>query len=200
MLITKVFMKDIEEFDDYLVDLRTKSTSRRLVKNGEKSLLYQCIQCIHSKIHHHKIPGKITKGTSSSRGKDIWHFRMVQVGPQKYTLDYVENQILRKMGDPRIHFAINCGAKSCPILLNEAYLPEKLNGQLTKMTKKFVQNTSHNTIKPKKVEISKIFEWYAEDFNKNGETIISFLNKYGTVTVEKGAKISYKEYNWTLNE
>ena len=133
-------------------------------------------------------------------GKDVWHFRMVQVGPQKYDLTQIENNILRTMGDPRIHFAINCGAKSCPKLLNEAYTAEKLNGQLSSVTKKFIANETHNQISAKKIKISKIFEWYAEDFNKGTETTVSFINKYSSVTVNADAKVEYLEYNWKLNE
>jgi len=102
------------------------------------------------------------------------------------------------MGDPRIHFAINCGAKSCPKLLNEAYEADKLSSQLTTATKKFLANKTHNVITPKKVKISKIFEWYAEDF-KGDNSLIKFLNKYGPVTVNTDAKIEYLEYNWELN-
>jgi hypothetical protein len=42
----------------------------------------------------------------------------------------IENEILRKMDEPRIHFAINCASVSCPNLLNEAYTEAKLEQQL----------------------------------------------------------------------
>lgn len=195
----KGFMDDIEEFDEYLVELRTKAPMADWSKTEKKAFYINAYNAYTIKFIITKYPVKSPKDVKFS-GKDMWHFRMVQIGPQKYDLNQVENNILRRMGDPRIHFAINCGAKSCPKLLNEAYLPEKLNAQLTKVTKAFVRNTTHNTIKPKKVQISQIFEWYEDDFKENGETVIKFLNKYGTVTVESGAKVEYKEYNWALNE
>ena len=85
-------------------------------------------------------------------------------------------------------------------MLNEAYTAEKLNGQLSSVTKKFITNETHNQISAKKIKISKIFEWYAEDFNKGSETVVSFINKYSSVTVNADAKIEYLEYNWKLNE
>lgn len=193
----KGFMDDIQDFDDYLLELRQKAPQSDWSKTEKKAFYINLYNAYTIKFIILKYPVSSPKDVKFS-GKDIWHFRMVQAGPQKYTLDWVENGILRKMGDPRIHFAINCGAKSCPKLLNEAYEADKLNAQLTKVTKAFVQNSSHNTIKAKKVVISKIFDWYAEDFKKDG--LISFLNKYGSVTVQDDAKISYKEYDWSLNE
>jgi Protein of unknown function, DUF547 len=195
----KGFMADIDEFDDYLVELREKAPMKDWSKGEKKAFYINAYNAYMIKFIITKYPVSSPKDAKFS-GKDIWNFRMVQVGPQKYSLKQVEDNILRRMGDARIHFAINCGAKSCPKLLNEAYTVDKLNSQLTKATKLFIQNTSHNSIKPKKVVVSKIFEWYAEDFNKNGNTVISFLNKYGNVTVLDAAKIEYREYNWKLNE
>lgn len=193
----KGFMDDIKEFDDFLVELREKAPQGDWTKTEKKAFYINAYNAYTIKFIITKYPVKSPKDAKFS-GKDLWNFKMVLIGPQRYTLDWIENGILRKMDDPRIHFAINCGAKSCPKLLNEAYMPDKLNAQLTKVTKSFVQNSNHNTLKPKKVVISQIFEWYAEDFKKDG--LINFLNKYGNVTIEADAKVSYGEYDWALNE
>lgn len=193
----KGFMDDIKAFDDFLIELREKAPQGDWSSSEKKAFYINAYNAYTIKFIITKYPVKSPKDARFS-GKDMWNFKMVLIGPQRYTLDWVENGILRKMGDPRIHFAINCGAKSCPKLLNEAYEPDKLNAQLTKVTKAFVQNSAHNILKPKKVVISHIFEWYAEDFKKDG--IIAFLNEYGNVTIEDDAKIEYKEYDWSLNE
>lgn len=195
----KGFMDDIEEFDEYLIELREKAPMKDWSKNEKKAFYINAYNAYTIKFIITKYPVNSPKDVKFS-GKTIWEFRMVQIGPQKYNLQQVEDNILRRMGDPRIHFAINCGAKSCPKLLNEAYTADKINSQLTKVTKAFVQNKSHNILKPKKVIISKIFEWYADDFKENGGSVIKFLNEYGNVTIEEDAKIEYKEYNWDLNE
>ncbi|MEO9532114.1 MAG: DUF547 domain-containing protein [Crocinitomicaceae bacterium] len=195
----KGFKKDIEKFDEYLIELREHPPMKDWSKSEKKAFYINTYNAYMIKFILTKYPVSSPKDVKFS-GKDVWHFRMVQVGPQKYDLTQIENNILRKMGDPRIHFAINCGAKSCPKLLNEAYTADKLNAQLTSVTKKFLQNKTHNQIAEKKVKISKIFEWYAEDFTKGDNTIISFINKYSAVTVRADAKIEYLEYNWSLNE
>lgn len=195
----KGFIEDIKEFDEYLREVREHAPMKDWSRSEKKAFYINAYNAYTIKFIITKYPVKSVKDVKFS-GKDIWSFKMVQIGPTKYTLSQVEDNILRRMNDPRIHFAINCGATSCPKMLNAAYLPETLNGQLTRSTKNFVRNTAHNTLGPKKVKISKIFEWYAEDFKKDGNSIIKFLNEYGQVTIKEDAKIEYKEYNWELNE
>lgn len=193
----KGFKEDMEELDEYLIELKTKAPQGDWTKNEKKAFYINAYNAYMIKFLLAKYPVKSPKDAKFS-GKDIWHFRMVLIGPQRYDLTQIENNVLRTMGDPRIHFAINCGALSCPKLLNEAYESEKLNAQLTAATKLFLANKTHNVIASKKVKISKIFEWYAEDFKKE-DALIKFLNKYGPVTVNADAKIEYLEYNWQLN-
>ncbi len=144
-----------------------------------------------------KYPVKSPKDISYS-GKDIWHLKLVELGNKKLTLTNVED-ILRGYGDPRIHFAINCGAVSCPRLLNRAYKAKTLDQDLTLQTKRFINNTAKNIIKPKKIQISKIFEWYAVDFKTEKTGVIDFINKYSKVQIKPDAKIEYLPYSWTLN-
>jgi hypothetical protein len=103
------------------------------------------------------------------------------------------------MNEPRIHFAINCASFSCPNLLNEAYTEAKLEQQLKAVAKSFINDRTKNTITTNKIEISKIFDWFAGDF-KNKGSVIDFLNQYSNVKISGNAKINYKEYNWNLNE
>lgn len=73
--------------------------------------------------------------------KDInnaWNKKIVPLGEDKISLSDVEHKILRKMNEPRIHFAINCASFSCPNLLNEVFLPETLDKQLEAVTKSFI--------------------------------------------------------------
>lgn len=125
-----------------------------------------------------------------------WDKQFIKAGSNTYTLNQVENEIIRPVfKEPRIHFAVNCAAKSCPPLLNEAFTAEKLNGQLEKQTRAFI-NSSANSISSDKVELSKIFEWYGGDFGD----LVSYLQKYSSTQINKSAKVSFKEYDWALNE
>ncbi len=131
--------------------------------------------------------------------KDPWEQRLWKLGEKWYNLNDIEHQILRKMNEPRIHFAIVCASYSCPKLLNEAFTPEKLEVQLTKSTSDFLNDSERNTISENSLELSKIFQWFAKDFKQNG-TLIDFLNKYSDIKISSKAKKSFKDYNWDLNE
>ena len=75
--------------------------------------------------------------------KDIktpWKQQLVRIGDKNLSLNDVEHEILRKMDEPRIHFAINCASVSCPRLLDEAFTAEKLEGQLDRLTREFLNS------------------------------------------------------------
>jgi hypothetical protein len=134
--------------------------------------------------------------------KDIngaWDKKIVTSGKTLISLSDVENKILRKMDDPRIHFAINCASFSCPNLINDAFVPATLDKQLETTAKSFINDKSKNTITASEIKISEIFNWYSGDF-KNGGSVIDFLNKYSNVKIDKKAKSSFATYNWSLNK
>ena len=130
---------------------------------------------------------------------DPWNnWKGVKIGSKTYTLNNIENDIIRpQFKDARIHFAVNCAAKSCPRLLNRAFFASTLNTQLDKQTKSFINSAGSNTIGANAVKISKIFDWYKVDFE--GGNVVSFLNKYSTTKINANASVSYLEYDWKLN-
>lgn len=129
-----------------------------------------------------------------------WEKKFIQLGGKTYDLNTIENGIIRKQfNEPRVHFALNCASESCPILLNRAYTPTKLYGQLTTQTKKFLNDGSKNDFSdPNSIKISSIFDWYGEDFKKSG-TVVDFINKYRTEQLSN-PKIGYMTYSWDLND
>ncbi|WP_239540761.1 DUF547 domain-containing protein [Spongiivirga citrea] len=131
--------------------------------------------------------------------KDPWGARFFKLGKKWYNLNEIEHQILRKMDEPRIHFAINCASVSCPQLFNEAFKADTLEEQLTTATKVFLSDTSRNELTANSIKVSKIFKWFSKDFKKDGN-LIDFLNKYSEVAISNKAKLSYMDYDWNLNE
>ncbi|MDX1279137.1 DUF547 domain-containing protein [Oceanihabitans sediminis] len=131
--------------------------------------------------------------------KNPWEQRLWKLGDKLYNLDEIEHQILRKMNEPRIHFAIVCASYSCPKLQNEAFTSSKLEEQLSKATKEFLADKSRNIITKDEIKLSKIFQWFSKDFKQN-ESLIDFLILYTEVKISPKAKKSYLDYNWDLNE
>lgn len=138
-----------------------------------------------------------TKSIMNFDGGKTWDVKRIKLGDKKYSLNQIENEILRpQFKDARIHFAINCAAKSCPPLWNRAYTAENLDSTLEARTKAFINDANFNTISASKASVSKIFEWYAADFGD----LKKFLNKYATTQLNASATVTFKEYDWGLNE
>ena len=135
--------------------------------------------------------------------KDIdkpWDTPFIKLGGKTYTLNQVEHEMLRaRYKDPRIHFAVNCASFSCPSLPTQAFTEANLNQMLEKYTRAFINDSRHNSLSSQKAEVSSLFDWYKEDFTKQG-TVIDFINKYTQTKLDASAKITYKTYNWSLNE
>lgn len=130
-----------------------------------------------------------------------WDIKFIKIGKDTYDLNNIEHGNLRKKyGDARVHFALVCASKSCPILLNEAYTAEKLDQQLDAQAKVFLSDKTRNDISSDKPKLSKIFDWYAMDFKSKGVSVIDFINKFSVTKIDANAKITYLAYSWDLNE
>ena len=105
---------------------------------------------------------------------------------------------MRKYGDPRIHFAINCASLSCPDLHNEAFIAEKINIKLDNVTYDFLKNdTKGLRLKDGNYFYSKIFKWFSSDFGGR-KNVRRFIGNY-LPEVKINNFSGYIEYNWNLN-
>lgn len=131
----------------------------------------------------------------------VFDIEFIEIEGQKYSLNNIEHGIIRpKFKEPRIHFAVNCAARSCPKLADFAYRAEVLDQQLEQVTREFV-NGDKNILSPDRVQLSKILSWYWMDFKKQYKSRIEFLNKYSeAVQINADAKVVFRDYNWRLNK
>lgn len=127
-----------------------------------------------------------------------WKLPFIGIEGVTYSLDHIEHNILRKMNEPRIHFAIVCASISCPPLLNEAFSPIRVYEQLDERARHFINDGIRNKISAQHAELSKIFSWFQVDFTKGG-SLPDFINQYAEVPLAADTPISYLEYNWGLN-
>ena len=121
------------------------------------------------------------------------------IGGRERSLDDIEHGIIRKLADPRIHFAVNCAAISCPDLRSEAYVAATLDAQLGDQVKRTFANPSKGyAADGTTVRVSKVMDWYAEDFD-NGD-VATWLRVNAPVALPKGAKVGFIAYDWALND
>jgi len=136
----------------------------------------------------------------------VWDKSVGVVGGKTISLSEIEHEILRKMGEPRIHVAIVCASISCPDLRKEVYTAENLDAQLDDQVKRFLENRGKGLRIDRaegKIWLSSIFKWFKEDFDSSGG-VVEFVIKHvserdGIFLKGKNFKISYLNYDWRLN-
>lgn len=190
----KGFKQDATAFRAYLNQLRDNTPTNDWSKKDKLAYWINVYNAFTVKLIIDNYPINSIKDI-----KDPWDLRFFRIGKKWYTLNDVEHRILRKMNDPRIHFGINCASFSCPPLLNKAFTRQNVDQELEKLAVAFINDPKRNTITANKVQLSKIFSWFAKDFKKQG-TLIDFLNQYSKIKIYNNAKKSFKHYDWTLNE
>ena len=134
-----------------------------------------------------------------AKGFDFFKEKTVIVGGDLLSLDELEGRG-RKLGDPRIHFAVNCASVSCPALLNRAWKPETLDADLTTATKTYLASEHGSRIIDGLLHVTKLFEWYVQDWGSK-ENVRSFLQHYAPDRAKDFLDRSwgYLDYDWNLN-
>lgn len=133
-----------------------------------------------------------------------WDRKVVTVEGTELTLNDIENRVIRARFDdePRIHFALNCASKSCPPLRAEAYTGARLDEQLEEQTRAFLSDPGHSRVEGDHYRLSKIFDWYKDDFVKAAGSVPAFVRPYvpRAETLREDAKVKHLDYDWALNE
>jgi hypothetical protein len=141
-------------------------------------------------------------------GYHIWYDFLLAVDGRAYSLTQIEHDVLRKMGDPRIHFAIVCASRGCPRLADEAYTAERLNGQLDRNARDFFARKTNfqYDIQSRSIKLSHILELFGQDFGATTteqlKRIAPYLPDAAARMLATGgdARVSYLEYDRRLND
>jgi hypothetical protein len=142
--------------------------------------------------------------------KSIWDFGRFFGNPfrdeffsllgRSMSLDGIEHGILRKRyREPRIHYAVNCASIGCPMLREEAYVAARLDEQLEEQAVRFLSDRTRNRYRDGRLEVSKIFDWYKEDFEPREEYFARYARILG---IPQGAspRLAFLDYDWALND
>lgn len=148
--------------------------------------------------------------------------RRIEIAGTKLSLDDIEHGLLRsskwKYGlgyvprpfpcafertyrlpdvDPRIHFALNCGAESCPPIT--AYSADALDSELDTSTRSFLRQSSTYNRSPNELRVIRLFLYYRGDFGGR-RGIYTFLERYDIIDPDDRPRIRYDTYDWTLHK
>jgi hypothetical protein len=151
-----------------------------------------------------------------------WKKTFFKLLGEERNLDWIEHDKLRPTGkniinggyqDPRIHVAIVCASIGCPALPPEAFTASKLDGQLESGMVKFVGDKTRNRYADGKLQVSSIFKWFKDDFEKGykgfGKVEDVFAKYADALSSDAAAQaqiraktvsISHLDYDWSLND
>lgn len=125
-----------------------------------------------------------------------------RIGGRNLSLSTLENSVIRTMGDPRVHFALNCMSVSCPRLPQTPFSGGDLEGTLDAATRTFMNEDRnvHVDEAAREVRLSAIFRFYTSDFLVNDPTLVAYVNRYRTVPVPPEFRVKFAEYDWRVND
>lgn len=130
--------------------------------------------------------------------------KVAQVAGKPLSLDQIENDIIRpRFHDPRVHFALNCAAVSCPPLAPHAYSGSLLSSQLDEACRAALNDSGWVQIGVEELRVSKIFDWYRQDFGSAETAVREFIARYRPqdreAIMDASRKLKYLDYDWRLN-
>ena len=141
---------------------------------------------------------------TDERPKDNIGFFVLQSyfvdGAYRNLYDY-EKKVILPLGEPRVHFALNCMVRSCPRLLRVPYRTETLEVQLEAATIEFLRDDRNVQVdhERREVRLSKVFDWYRADFGGRHAALIAYVNRYRAAPIPPDYRVRFLPWDWTLN-
>lgn len=153
--------------------------------------------------------GVIDRGIPSgfdSFFKRLWFFKLrtVRVGNQSTSLYDYENDVIRALNEPRVHFALNCMVKDCPRLPRRPFKPKVIEQQLADLTQAFFNQEKHLVVNHAEqvIYVSEILDFYTEDFVASGQPqdLLSYIQRYHEQSIPDHYHVKFIDYDWTINQ
>ena len=205
----KASAEDSAALDAYLAELSRGDASATTTREARLAYWINAYNAVTVKGILREYPTtSIRNHTAKLWGYNIWKNLKLRVAPQPINLDDIEHQVLRKMNEPRIHFAIVCASIGCPRLLNEAYVPERLDEQLELNAQHFFAQKQNFQLDRggKTVRLSSILNWFGEDFGDGNQAVLRRISPWladdeaRAYVAQSGISVKYLDYDWGLNE
>jgi len=133
----------------------------------------------------------------------FFKFRKVIIGDKKTSLYDYENKVIRPLGEPRVHFALNCMVRDCPRLPRQPFIADELEPQLQAAAVEFFASDKNLLIDHNQhvVLVSKILSFYTKDFvgSNKRQDLIEYINQYRMESIPADYRVRYFPYDWTIN-
>lgn len=127
--------------------------------------------------------------------------RRIKVGGDVISLYRYESDVIRPLGEERVHFALNCMAAGCPRLPRAPFRAQTLQDELERETRRFVEEPRNVRVDAaaRTVHLSEIFSFYTADFLQKAPSLLAYVNRWRREPVPEDFRVSFIPYDWTVN-
>jgi hypothetical protein len=148
----------------------------------------------------HVLDNDLPKELTALRRLNFFRLSKIGVGDTRMSLEAYENNIIRKIGEPRVHVALNCMSESCPRLPRVPFAAATLDAQLDQEARKFF-NESRNVrvdMAKRTVYLTEIMKFFPEDFLAVSPSLIAYANRYRNDPIPTDYQVRHIPYDWTI--
>jgi len=202
-------LKDNPKTLDAYIEQVGKAPYEKLGRDEKLALLINAYNAFTLRLilDHYETVKDDPEGIKAIPSSKRWDAKRWNIGGETYSLNNIEHDVIRqKFAEPRIHFVLVCAAYSCPPLRTEAYTAEKLEEQLEDQTvychkheRWYRYDAAENV-----VHLTKLYTWYAGDFEKTAGSVLKYVAKYRDeiarkLEADEPPGVRYLDYDWQLN-
>ena len=191
---------DLNAFVDYIASVSPESAPERF-PTKESRIAYH-VNAYNALSMHNVIDSGIPNSLAGLA--KVWFFgiKRFSIGGRKLSLYSYENEVIRPMGDERVHFALNCMAVGCPRLPGVPFTAAGLDDQLDREARRFFAEPRNLRLVPerKTVRLSEILRFYKEDFLRRSPSLIAYANRYAPEKIPEDYQVEFSDYDWTVND
>lgn len=191
---------DLEEFLEFVAHVSPRSTPEMFP--GRAAVLAYYVNAYNAAAMFNVIDMGFPNSLSGLTKIRFFGFRRFNIGGELMTLYALENDVIRPIGDERVHFALNCMSVSCPRLLRNPFRAEVLDRQFDSAARQFFADERNLRVDHgrKLVHVSSILKFYAADFIARAPSLMSYINRYLASGIPLDYRIGYIAYDWTVND
>ncbi len=191
---------DLDAFLDFVARASPRSTPEAF-PTREAQLAYY-VNAYNALSMFNVIDSGFPKSLAGLTKFRFFGFKRFTVGGDRVSLYALENDVIRPLGEERVHFALNCMSVGCPRLPREPFRPDKLQQQLDQAARQFFGEARNLQALPERklVRVSSILKFYTEDFLAKSPTLIAYIITYASFKVPDDYGIEFIDYDWTVND
>jgi hypothetical protein len=190
--------EDLNNFVSFISQSGPKNAPQLFTTPGDKLAFY--LNSYNALSMYNIIDSGIPESHSGLKKVKFFIFKKMPIGGEVMSLKTYEDDTIRKLGEPRVHFALNCMAASCPQLPRVAFNGAHIEDQLQAGAKKFFSEKRNLSIdrENKVAHTTEILSFFPHDFLAKAPTLIDFINQYSSEKIPADYKLKYFDYDWTV--